>query len=48
LRVLEARGIAISAEHRARVLSCTDMPTLDVWLARAVSAASTAEVIGEG
>jgi hypothetical protein len=48
LRVLEARGIAVSAEHRARILSCTDMPTLDAWLARAVSAASADEVIGQG
>jgi len=48
LRVLEARGIAISAEQRARILSCTDMPTLDAWLARAVSAASADEAIGEG
>lgn len=36
-RVLEARGFAVSAELRQRVLSCADPMTLDRWLARAAT-----------
>ena len=37
LAVLEARGLDVSAEQRARILSCTDVPTLDRWLRAAVA-----------
>jgi hypothetical protein len=41
LRVLELRGLSVSAKQRERVLACTDPATLDEWLARAVTAEST-------
>jgi hypothetical protein len=44
LSVLTARGIAISADARARIEACKDLPTLDRWIARAVHAASVEEV----
>jgi hypothetical protein len=39
-----ARGIAVSAEQRARVLGCTDVATLDHWTRKAVSVASAEEL----
>jgi hypothetical protein len=47
LRVLECRGIAISAEQRERVLACSDLTVLEGWLDRAVMATSIGEVFGE-
>jgi hypothetical protein len=47
LTVLAARGIAFSDEVRARVLACTDLATLDRWLARAATAAEAAAVFAE-
>ena len=47
LRVLAARGIEVPADLRERILSCTDLARLDTWLARAVTASSAAEVVGE-
>jgi len=44
LRVLEHRGLSVSAEQRERVLACSDLTTLEAWLDRAVTAASTEEV----
>jgi predicted transposase YdaD len=38
--VLEARGLAISDAIRLRITSCRDVPTLDRWLVRAVTATS--------
>ena len=40
LRVLEARGLEVTAEHRAAIASCSDPETLDAWLVQAVTAAS--------
>ena len=37
LAVLAARGIAVSAEARARIEACTDLGTLDRWIARAAA-----------
>src|SRR5690606_6408550 len=39
LAVLEARGLPISAKHRAHIAACTDSATLDQW----VRAAATTE-----
>jgi hypothetical protein len=44
LRVLDRRGLSISAEQRERVLACADLATLEAWLDRAVTAESTEEV----
>ena len=47
LTVLGARGVVVSAAVRERVLACTDVALLDVWIARAVNAKEAAEVVGE-
>jgi hypothetical protein len=47
LAVLAARGIVPGDELRERILACSDLATLDTWLARAVAAASAADVVGE-
>ena len=38
LAVLDARGLPVSAEQRARILGCTDTAELDRWLRSAVTA----------
>ncbi len=45
LAVLAARGIAVSDAIRERVLGCTDIPTLDVWVQRAAVASTAAGVV---
>jgi predicted transposase/invertase (TIGR01784 family) len=45
LAVLAARGISVSPEVRAHVEACKDAATLDLWIARAATAASAEEVI---
>ena len=45
LDVLRVRGIAVPAEVKETVLSCTDTALLDAWLERAVTAKSVADVI---
>lgn len=42
LRVLAARGLVLSPSEAARVLACTDLPTLERWLL----GAATADEIG--
>lgn len=44
LAVLEARGLAVPVEARARIEACKDLTTLDRWIARAANAASVEEV----
>ena len=44
LRVLARRNIAVSDEQRERISACTELETLDRWLDRAVTAASTDEL----
>jgi hypothetical protein len=46
LRVLSARGLRIPAEIRRRVLSCADSRQLEIWVDRAVTAASIDDVFG--
>ncbi len=48
LTVLAARGLALSPEQRAQIETCIDMPTLDQWLERAVSAVSVDDLFGRG
>ncbi len=47
LRVIERRGIVVDEETRVRVLSCTDVATLDTWLDRAATATTAAEVFNQ-
>ena len=46
LRVLDRRGLFASAAQRRRVLGCSDLQQLDVWLDRAITATSADEVFG--
>jgi hypothetical protein len=45
LAVLAARGITVSDAVRARIVACTDIPTLDVWLTRAAVVATASAVV---
>lgn len=47
LRVLAARGLAVSDEQRSRVLSCGDVSQLERWADRAVAVDSAAEVFAD-
>jgi hypothetical protein len=42
LAVLEARGLAISDEERARLLGCTDLDALERWVRKAVTVKTAA------
>jgi Uma2 family endonuclease len=44
LMFLEARGIALDHEQRARVEACADREKLQAWIARAATAKSAADV----
>jgi hypothetical protein len=46
LTVLDARGVAVPADARERILACTDLAQLETWLRRAVTATTAAEVVG--
>jgi hypothetical protein len=45
LAILSARGIKVPPSIRRRVLACTDVATLDTWIARAVTAKAASDVI---
>jgi hypothetical protein len=47
LQVLTARGVPVSASLRQRILACTDLKTLELWLNRALIAKSASDVIPE-
>ncbi|SEG89764.1 hypothetical protein SAMN04489712_12456 [Thermomonospora echinospora] len=44
LTVLDSRGVEVTDEVRARIVGCTDLEQLGVWLRRAVSAASAGDL----
>jgi hypothetical protein len=44
LRILDVRGIALTAEQREQVTASTDPTQLDRWFDRAITATSAAEV----
>ena len=44
LTVLEARGLSVTAEVRARIEGCQDLEVLQHWLTRAVTAVSADDV----
>jgi hypothetical protein len=41
---LEARGLEVSAEDRARITSCTDLAQLTTWVTRAATVQATSEL----
>lgn len=45
LTFLAARGIAVTAEARARIEACQDLATLDRWITRAATAAPVEDVL---
>jgi predicted transposase YdaD len=46
LQILTTRGLTVPADARARILACQDLTQLEAWLARAVTVASVAELLG--
>ena len=47
LKILDVRRLAPSEEQRQRVMSCTDVAQLELWLDRAITAATAAEVFAD-
>lgn len=47
LRVLNARGLEVTAETRERVGACKDLDLLDTWLDRAVTVSRTEELFAD-
>lgn len=45
LEVLEARGLVVAGDVRARIATCADLSMLRAWIARAVVIASADELI---
>ena len=45
LRILAARDVPVSNKDRERILSCTDLATLDRWFDRALKATRFSDVI---
>lgn len=41
ITVLEARGLVVSPGQRERILSCTDLTTIEQWVRRAITVMST-------
>ncbi|MFC7826718.1 hypothetical protein [Streptomyces sp. NPDC057375] len=47
LLLLGDRGVEVPEEARGRILGCQDLEVLDLWVRRAVTAVSVAEVFGD-
>jgi predicted transposase YdaD len=47
LRILTARGVHVADEARQRILSCTDIATLDRWFDRALNARTLSDVLDD-
>jgi flagellar biosynthesis/type III secretory pathway protein FliH len=47
LRLLAARGVHVDEKSRHRILSCTDIETLDRWFDQALRATSLSDVLGD-
>lgn len=45
LTLLEARGLSVSDEQRARVLACADLEALERWIRRAATASTTDQAL---
>ena len=48
LKLLDARGLALTDEQRQQVSSSTDPVQLDLWFDRAITASTAAEVFADG
>jgi hypothetical protein len=46
--VLDARGLAVDDDTRARILACTDTTRLHRWIKRAVTAPTAADALDDG
>ena len=44
LKIIDARGIHVTAEQRDRVASCTDIAQLDQWFDSALTAQVAADI----
>ena len=47
LKIMDARRLAASEEQRQQVMSCTDVVQLELWLDRAITAATAYEVFAD-
>ncbi len=47
LRILTARGVQADEAARQRILSCSDLATLDRWFDRALHASSLSDVLDD-
>ncbi|QRK11374.1 Rpn family recombination-promoting nuclease/putative transposase [Archangium violaceum] len=47
LRILTARGLHVDEAARQRILTCTDLATLDRWFDRALNAATLSDVLDD-
>ncbi|MBK8258534.1 MAG: hypothetical protein IPK82_38475 [Polyangiaceae bacterium] len=47
LRILDRRGIAVPAEAREKILTCTNTSQLEAWLDRALTAATIDDVLAD-
>jgi flagellar biosynthesis/type III secretory pathway protein FliH len=47
LRLLDARGLALSGGQRQQVMSSADPAQLDIWFDRAITASTAAEVFAD-
>ncbi len=45
LMLLEARGLPVSDAVRTQIVTCTDLATLDRWIARAETARTAEEIV---
>ncbi|HEX5754622.1 MAG TPA: hypothetical protein VFZ09_51030 [Archangium sp.] len=45
LRILAARGLSVDGKSRQRILGCTDLDLLDLWLERALRANHLSDVL---
>jgi hypothetical protein len=39
------RGVSVDSKARQRILSCTDLATLGLWLERAITATHVSQVL---
>ncbi len=46
LKILAARGLAVSEEQKTTIMTCSDLPTLDRWIEQVIKAESTDQALG--
>ncbi|HYO65956.1 MAG TPA: hypothetical protein VEU33_07735 [Archangium sp.] len=47
LRILTARGVHVGEEARQRILTCTDVATLERWFDRSLNATTLSDVLDD-